>query len=125
LNLERKYLVVEEAVSLQTRHDWEVYTHLAARVGLVLTTQKETGLSLVFIEIRQRKLDHIWLPLGLFPRCVVRSCARKAAIHQVRASTTFIVARRVPVSMRRGFFPSQIAFVLLPFHRVRAASSVS
>jgi hypothetical protein len=42
LNLERKYLIVEEAVSLKTRHDWELYTHLAARFGLVLTTHKET-----------------------------------------------------------------------------------
>lgn len=72
LNLERKELVVEEVVSLKTHHDWELYTRLAARFGLVLTTHKETGLSLVFIESRQRKLDHIWLPLGLFPHCVVR-----------------------------------------------------
>ena len=36
LNLERKYLVVEKAVSLKTRHDWELYRHLAVRLGLVL-----------------------------------------------------------------------------------------
>jgi hypothetical protein len=42
LNLERKYLIVEEAVSLKTRHDWELYTHLAARFGPVLATHEET-----------------------------------------------------------------------------------
>src|SRR5205823_2088205 len=42
LNLERKYLIVEEAVSLKTRHDWELYTHLAARFGPVLATDEET-----------------------------------------------------------------------------------